>query len=271
MVSSSIVPGYLDPPIIWQQEHIQHHLGDGNGRGGISLLQLPPQQSSPPVPTPASGQSPPCMAEKGGTIDAPHPETALKCPRCESINTKFCYYNNYSLLQPRYFCKTCRRYWTRGGSLRNVPVGGGYRKSRRSKARAGGGSQARANGSGVSTAASEGTLQLPSPAQLPNFLQPFQLQSLSNYACISEFQVGTPNGGGMPFDDQWGVHQFPFWDNLGMTQVGASGLLQQFSQNDQEAMQIQGLNLASRSYLGFSEADSHQLPWNGNNGNASTD
>ncbi|KAJ4703507.1 Dof zinc finger protein like [Melia azedarach] len=56
-----------------------------------------------------------------------------KCPRCESLNTKFCYYNNYSLSQPRYFCKTCRRYWTQGGTLRNVPVGGGCRKGKRTK------------------------------------------------------------------------------------------------------------------------------------------
>ncbi|KAF6155465.1 hypothetical protein GIB67_019991 [Kingdonia uniflora] len=56
---------------------------------------------------------------------------AIKCPRCESTHTKFCYYNNYSLSQPRYFCKTCRRYWTKGGSLRNIPVGGGCRKNKR--------------------------------------------------------------------------------------------------------------------------------------------
>ncbi|KAL5839511.1 hypothetical protein ACOSQ4_012119 [Xanthoceras sorbifolium] len=56
-----------------------------------------------------------------------------QCPRCESVNTKFCYYNNYSLSQPRYFCKTCRRYWTQGGTLRNVPVGGGCRKGKRTK------------------------------------------------------------------------------------------------------------------------------------------
>ncbi|CAL1362948.1 unnamed protein product [Linum trigynum] len=62
----------------------------------------------------------------------PHLEIAPDCPRCASANTKFCYYNNYSLSQPRYFCKGCRRYWTKGGSLRNVPVGGGCRKSRRS-------------------------------------------------------------------------------------------------------------------------------------------
>ncbi|XP_078181202.1 dof zinc finger protein PBF-like [Carex rostrata] len=61
----------------------------------------------------------------------PHPDQALKCPRCDSTNTKFCYYNNYSLSQPRYFCKGCRRYWTQGGSLRNVPVGGGCRKNKR--------------------------------------------------------------------------------------------------------------------------------------------
>ncbi|CAL5387243.1 unnamed protein product [Camellia sinensis] len=62
----------------------------------------------------------------------PQPEQAQKCPRCESTNTKFCYYNNYSLSQPRYFCKSCKRYWTKGGTLRNVPVGGGCRKNRRS-------------------------------------------------------------------------------------------------------------------------------------------
>ncbi|KMT09375.1 hypothetical protein BVRB_6g134670 [Beta vulgaris subsp. vulgaris] len=54
----------------------------------------------------------------------------LRCPRCDSTNTKFCYYNNYNLTQPRHFCKTCRRYWTKGGTLRNVPIGGGCRKNK---------------------------------------------------------------------------------------------------------------------------------------------
>ncbi|KAL2462044.1 Dof zinc finger protein DOF5.4 [Abeliophyllum distichum] len=63
-----------------------------------------------------------------------HHQQALKCPRCDSLNTKFCYYNNYNNSQPRHFCKNCRRYWTKGGVLRNVPVGGGNRKtSKRSK------------------------------------------------------------------------------------------------------------------------------------------
>ncbi|XP_061366835.1 dof zinc finger protein DOF5.6-like [Gastrolobium bilobum] len=61
----------------------------------------------------------------------PPNDQALKCPRCDSTHTKFCYYNNYSLSQPRYFCKTCRRYWTKGGTLRNIPVGGGCRKNKK--------------------------------------------------------------------------------------------------------------------------------------------
>ncbi|CAH1448438.1 unnamed protein product [Lactuca virosa] len=56
----------------------------------------------------------------------------VKCPRCDSTNTKFCYYNNYNKTQPRHFCKACKRHWTKGGTLRNVPVGGG-RKNKRSK------------------------------------------------------------------------------------------------------------------------------------------
>ena len=59
------------------------------------------------------------------------PQEKVNCPICNSTNTKFCYYNNYSLTQPRYFCKGCRRYWTQGGILRNVPVGGSshYKKT----------------------------------------------------------------------------------------------------------------------------------------------
>ncbi|KAJ4870528.1 Dof zinc finger protein DOF5.4 [Raphanus sativus] len=60
---------------------------------------------------------------------------SLKCPRCNSLNTKFCYYNNYNHSQPRHFCKSCRRYWTKGGVLRNVPVGGGCRTAKRSKSK----------------------------------------------------------------------------------------------------------------------------------------
>ncbi|MED6130682.1 hypothetical protein PIB30_002793 [Stylosanthes scabra] len=57
----------------------------------------------------------------------------LRCPRCDSTNTKFCYYNNYNKSQPRHFCRACKRHWTKGGTLRNVPVGGGRKNKRPTK------------------------------------------------------------------------------------------------------------------------------------------
>ncbi|KAM7520720.1 hypothetical protein LguiB_019682 [Lonicera macranthoides] len=58
------------------------------------------------------------------------PDKILPCPRCNSMDTKFCYYNNYNVNQPRHFCKKCQRYWTAGGTMRNVPVGAGRRKNK---------------------------------------------------------------------------------------------------------------------------------------------
>jgi hypothetical protein len=74
---------------------------------GVDLRR--PKGYAAPAPAPAVGEGDPC-------------------PRCASRDTKFCYYNNYNTSQPRHFCKGCRRYWTKGGTLRNVPVGGGTRK-----------------------------------------------------------------------------------------------------------------------------------------------
>ncbi|KAL3655270.1 hypothetical protein CASFOL_001056 [Castilleja foliolosa] len=80
---------------------------------------------------------------------------AVKCPRCESLNTKFCYYNNYNLSQPRHFCKSCRRYWTNGGVLRNIPVGGGCRKTKRSKQKNNSGGPSRRRKSNSRSSSSE--------------------------------------------------------------------------------------------------------------------
>lgn len=63
------------------------------------------------------------------------PDKPMACPRCNSLNTKFCYFNNYNVKQPRHFCRECQRYWTAGGSLRNVPVGAGRRKHKISSSR----------------------------------------------------------------------------------------------------------------------------------------
>ncbi|WZZ10413.1 dof zinc finger protein DOF1.5 [Brassica rapa] len=58
------------------------------------------------------------------------PDKIIACPRCKSMETKFCYFNNYNVKQPRHFCRGCQRYWTAGGALRNVPVGAGRRKAK---------------------------------------------------------------------------------------------------------------------------------------------
>ncbi|CAK9181773.1 unnamed protein product [Ilex paraguariensis] len=94
-----------------------------SGDHGIDWSQtlLQPAPLEVPKPPPTRRQQP----------QQPPPER-LKCPRCESTNTKFCYYNNYNKSQPRHYCKACKRHWTKGGTLRNVPVGGG-RKNRRLK------------------------------------------------------------------------------------------------------------------------------------------
>ncbi|CAD6213501.1 unnamed protein product [Miscanthus lutarioriparius] len=85
------------------------------------------------APPPPTTQTQTQQGQQQQPPPPPPPEQGLRCPRCDSPNTKFCYYNNYSLSQPRHFCKTCRRYWTKGGALRNVPVGGGCRKNKRSR------------------------------------------------------------------------------------------------------------------------------------------
>ncbi|BAF16187.2 Os04g0678400 [Oryza sativa Japonica Group] len=73
-----------------------------------------------------SDASPPHQGDRTGQQEKKQQQ--LECPRCRSTNTKFCYYNNYSTSQPRHFCRACRRYWTHGGTLRDVPVGGASRR-----------------------------------------------------------------------------------------------------------------------------------------------
>ncbi|CAL5335303.1 unnamed protein product [Camellia sinensis] len=132
MVFSSI-PAYLDPSN-WQQQQQNPQIGTSSGNGNPHL----PPPSLPPPPPPHQGDGsgsvrPGSVADQARMANIPMPEAALKCPRCESTNTKFCYFNNHSLTQPWHFCRTCRRYWTRGGALRSVLVGGGCRRNKRSK------------------------------------------------------------------------------------------------------------------------------------------
>ncbi|CAL9208702.1 unnamed protein product, partial [Musa hybrid cultivar] len=96
------------------------------------------------------------------------PEKILPCPRCRSSDTKFCYYNNYNVNQPRHFCRNCQRYWTAGGAMRNVPVSAGRRKNRntshdRHVVLRFGSDAAGNNGDEQSSKESEGTASFPVP------------------------------------------------------------------------------------------------------------
>ncbi|KAG6600998.1 Dof zinc finger protein, partial [Cucurbita argyrosperma subsp. sororia] len=182
-------PSYLDPPN-WQPLANQQSGGNDTTRDSSQVLLPPP----PPPPGGGGGSGggggegggsgvgsirPVSMTDRARLAKIPQPEAGLKCPRCESANTKFCYFNNYNLSQPRHFCKACRRYWTRGGALRNVPVGGGCRRNKRTKSRnrskspAGGERQLLA-GSANSTAG----VSLSTPTHLP-FLS--SLHNFTNY------------------------------------------------------------------------------------------
>ncbi|KAJ8532947.1 hypothetical protein K7X08_015836 [Anisodus acutangulus] len=136
-MSFSPIPAYLDPAN-WQQQAGGSIPNHHQFQSPLSQATLPPPLLPPPPPTQPHGSGsagsirPGSMADRARMANIPMSETALKCPRCDSSNTKFCYFNNYSLSQPRHFCKACKRYWTRGGALRNVPVGGGCRRNKRS-------------------------------------------------------------------------------------------------------------------------------------------
>lgn len=229
------------------------------------------------------------------TLKAPQVGT-LKCPRCDSTNTKFCYFNNYSLSQPRHFCKTCRRYWTRGGALRNVPVGGGCRRNKKSKR-----SRSKSPVSSEKPSLPNSTSAI--PELIGRFSQPFvaSLQNMSRYgvgnintgvglreiqAQNMGFQIGghghgngngssiTSAGGGV---EQWRFQQFPFMNGFESTSNVASypfqsenvegfvGDIAQTSRVTQLPPRVKpeyngGLNL-SRSPLDVSENSNHYYSW----------
>ncbi|XP_059281562.1 dof zinc finger protein DOF3.4-like [Lycium ferocissimum] len=116
----------------------------------------------------------------------------LPCPRCDSTNTKFCYYNNYNLSQPRHFCKSCRRYWTRGGTLRNVPVGGGTRKNSHKRPRTTT-NMGQASGSGQATGSGQGSVSLMGcEVNLNESVQ----EGVNNGASFTSLLTGPVGGGG---------------------------------------------------------------------------
>ncbi|KAL0907955.1 hypothetical protein M5K25_022414 [Dendrobium thyrsiflorum] len=157
----------------------------------------------------------------------PYKEQSLNCPRCNSTNTKFCYYNNYSLSQPRYFCKTCRRYWTEGGSLRNVPVGGGSRKNKRSSSLAN-------NSSSNTTTTTTSLVSLSSPN-----LQPTEpIPTVQIPIAGSKFYQGSGQDLNLSFQNQSLAHH----DQLG----AASGSI--------SAMELLRSGISAKGFSPFSAA-----------------
>ncbi|XVF46510.1 hypothetical protein PTKIN_Ptkin03bG0032800 [Pterospermum kingtungense] len=185
--SSHDVSFYLDPPN-WHQHNHQ-----GSGSENPQLPPLAPAASD--VGAGAGSIRPGSMADRARLAKISLPEAALKCPRCESTNTKFCYFNNYSLSQPRHFCKTCRRYWTRGGALRNVPVGGGCPRNKKNKS-----SSSKSSASAEKRGGSSSTNAVVNPSETTGLLPqqtphlPF-MDSLQNFSEYGLGNIGLNFGG----------------------------------------------------------------------------
>ncbi|XP_064975247.1 dof zinc finger protein DOF3.6-like isoform X1 [Musa acuminata AAA Group] len=211
------VPVYLDPPN-WNQQQAHQQVGSSGVTCQLPPLMAAPQTEGGMVDSIRLGS----MADRARLAKVPQPEPGQKCPRCDSTNTKFCYFNNYSLSQPRHFCKTCRRYWTRGGALRNVPVGGGCRRNRRTKSTAGSSSKfsTTATQTGASSSSSPATSSglggattshVPFPSHLPFMasLHPLPDFTSNNFAMsfssiqpanTMEYQLGGSSSSRGPFD-----------------------------------------------------------------------
>ncbi|KAH9302363.1 hypothetical protein KI387_013946, partial [Taxus chinensis] len=122
-----------------EDEGLPEEPGSNSGINGRSAESSKPSKQEPEEETTQKATEEDPKYEKNEEEVEPNgdndktpkkPEKLLRCPRCDSLGTKFCYYNNYNVNQPRYFCRNCQRYWTAGGTMRNVPVGAGRRKNK---------------------------------------------------------------------------------------------------------------------------------------------
>lgn len=114
------------------ERYYAENLGDPQKSSALGNRNEEPQTpvlvEATVYPTPKEGQVETNTTEQEKVFKKP--DKVLQCPRCNSLDTKFCYFNNYNVSQPRHFCKNCQRYWTAGGTMRNVPVGAGRRKNK---------------------------------------------------------------------------------------------------------------------------------------------
>ncbi|BBH03961.1 cycling DOF factor 3 [Prunus dulcis] len=118
-----------DPPSRKSPESMDQDDGPPNTEDPTNMGILSDSNVNP-MPPSMNEESPKSNTAKTENTEATNsqektlkkPDKILPCPRCNSMDTKFCYYNNYNVNQPRHFCKACQRYWTAGGTMRNVPV-----------------------------------------------------------------------------------------------------------------------------------------------------
>ncbi|OIW09175.1 hypothetical protein TanjilG_11313 [Lupinus angustifolius] len=275
MVFSSI-PLYLDPSN-WHQQSNQYHQANVTSNNHELLPPLPPQ----PKGSGYGGESirPGPIADQGNQLTkmALPDQVTQKCPRCESTNTKFCYYNNYNLSQPRHFCKTCRRYWTKGGALRNVPVGGGCRRNKKNKRSSSSKSPSSIdkNSSISNSTSATNPLGISTPNLIGRFPQqqsnhqPFMasLQNLNRYSVGNmsntnqmEFQIGgrglTSVGGG------GGVFQhFPFLNGFESTSAASYPFQSENVEAPYGLVKFEDLNPSRNPLSGVSENNNQYYSW----------
>lgn len=198
----------------------------------------------------------------------------LKCPRCDSTNTKFCYYNNYNLSQPRHFCKGCRRYWTKGGVLRNIPVGGGSRKNTKRSSSSAASSSPTAHHSKRPAATSASSVSPPRPPPPVSVsgtnTETFPLKTdnyQGQFGNISSF-LGSSSGRFGNFLD--GLHSNE--TNLQMDMSGCepgTGTGQDPVQNVEPQLRLDlegGSNNIADEFLDVQVGDDETTCWNGSNG-----
>ncbi|KAK4358865.1 hypothetical protein RND71_021094 [Anisodus tanguticus] len=258
------------------------------GNPGLDNPQLPPL---PPLAQVSGGLGsirPGSMVDRARMAKFPLPEAGLKCPRCDSSHTKFCYYNNYNLSQPRHFCKNCRRYWTKGGALRNVPVGGGCRRNKRSKSnnnnnssRSGGGGQMGNSNASTSASPSSCSMEMSghhfsqSSTQFTPLMAAFQ--NLNNYGGFQSpqlrtdmgFHIGSTNSNNLLPSlaasnfEHHPTNLYPNFQGEGTTIEASNGVSQQVKMEDNNNNK-QGMNSSTKQFLGTLENNQY---WSATNGN----